>query len=128
VDVLLSNKFSLSNLAFEIRFSNQSQTPPPGIRPGSQQRGHELVAYDPVYSPTILHNVLTIGQWLLVSNTDLCVSAWLVFHAQSTSHQIVAIDVSAAEVDQIDTFEISGRCATVGQPVIPVAFTQQVEL
>jgi hypothetical protein len=46
-----------------------------GIRPASQEQAHELVANDPVYSPTILHNILTFGQWQFLSNTDLCISA-----------------------------------------------------
>lgn len=63
------------NLAFETRFSNHFRTPPPGIRPASQEQAHELVANDPVYSPTILHTILTFGQWQFLSNTDLCISA-----------------------------------------------------
>jgi hypothetical protein len=72
-------EISPNNLAFEIRFSNHSRTPPPGIRHAPQEQGHELVANDPVYSPTILHDILTFGQWQFVSNTDLCISAGLDF-------------------------------------------------
>lgn len=86
-----------------------------------------LVSQDPVDGNAVIQDVSSIRQWCFPGNTNFRVARGFVFCTDSSRHNIVSGNAGRTEVEQVDPFHGDRKCIAALQPVIPVAFTQQVD-
>ena len=86
-----------------------------------------LVSQDQVNRQSILNDVFSFGVGNFVGDTDFHVAIWFVFHTVSTRHDIVPFHANRSQVEQVESFDRGSELISIGQPVVPVRFREDVE-
>ncbi len=86
-----------------------------------------LVPNDQVNHQSVLDNVFAFGVGDFVRHTKLHPIVWFVFHTVGTGHDVVSRNIRRTEVKQVQSFDVGWELISVGHPVIPVRFGEEIE-